>query len=51
MFEKILTRAHEVSKVVPPRSKERVFLQFLSELGELGEEINIAMGRVRNLRA
>lgn len=44
MFEKILTRAHEVSKVVPPRSKERVFLQFLSELGELGEEINIAMG-------
>lgn len=44
MFKKILTRAHEVSKVVPPRSEERVFLQFLSELGELGEEINIAMG-------
>lgn len=44
MFEQILSRAHEVSKVVPDRSKERVFLQFLSEVGELSEEINIAMG-------
>ncbi len=42
----LLSRAHDVSAVVKPRTAQKVYFHFLSELGELAEEANIAAGEL-----
>jgi len=42
----LLLTAHDTSNLVQPRSQEKVFLHMRSELGELDEEIKIAMGEL-----
>lgn len=42
----ILHRSQAVSALVKPRTAEKVYLHFLSELGELAEEANIAAGEL-----
>lgn len=46
MLTPFYTIASPVSEAVKPRTPGKVYLHFLSELGELAEEINIAAGEL-----
>lgn len=45
-FQTLFSTAHEVSAAVPERSREKVFLHLVSEIGELAEEANIHAGEL-----
>jgi hypothetical protein len=46
IIHQLFMPAHAVSAVVPPRTGEKVFLHFMSEVGELAEEASIHAGEL-----